>query len=131
MCSKVRFRRLADVCIDDDDQQPHISSACAFVFSRITDKTARGLIHGGTSNVLGAATAAAAASSDQPLTRDMATVAMILTGTAGAVLMSIPPVRSAILSVALGSSVATSPVPFSAAEARRWQRDPDKSYREY
>ena len=57
--------------------------------------------------------------------RDVSTVAMIVTGTAGTLLINIPPVRSALLSIALGSSVATATVPLSAAENRRWQRRAD------
>lgn len=88
---------------------------------------ARGLVQGGTSYVLGAAAASehsnglavdTAATEAAALTRDASTVAMVLTGTAGAVLMNIPPVRSALLSIALGSSVAGEAVPFSAAESK-------------
>lgn len=57
--------------------------------------------------------------------RDVSTVAMILTGAAGVALMNVPPVRSALLSIALGSSVATAPVPLSAAESIRWRRRAD------
>lgn len=95
------------------------------------------LIQGGTSNVLGVAAAAATAAPGHPdglvatgtgataSARDVSTVAMIITGTAGIVLMNIPLVRSALLSIALGSSVATAPVPLSAAETSRWHRRAD------
>lgn len=116
-----------------------LSPCTFFVFFSVTDKMVQGLIQGGTSNMLGvAAAAAAAAASGHPdglivtaamgttaSARDVSTVAMILTGTAGVALMNIPPVRSALLSIALGSSVATTPVPLSATEGITWRRRAD------
>lgn len=76
----------------------------------------RELVQGGPVNVLGMA-----AISDQDKlrngfdadtsTRDVSTAAMILTGVAGAALVNIPPVRSVLLSIALGKGTAAAAVP--------------------
>lgn len=81
----------------------------------------RGCVQGGPLNVLGMA----AASEQDKLRhgrvldtttgassiRDVSTATMILTGVAGAVLVNVPPVRSALLSIALGPSTAGAAVP--------------------
>ncbi|CAM9627823.1 unnamed protein product [Ectocarpus fasciculatus] len=88
------------------------------------DPVVRALIQGGTSSVLGIeATSepqesirkgpANSTAGVSPSLRDVSTVAMILTGAAGTVLVNIPWVRSALLSIALGSTVAGAEVPVS------------------
>ncbi|CAN0563468.1 unnamed protein product, partial [Ectocarpus sp. 12 AP-2014] len=81
------------------------------------DPVVRSIIQGGTSSVLGIeATSeprevhrtrpANSTAGVPPSAGDVSTVAMVLTGAAGTVLINIPWVRSALLSIALGSTVA-------------------------
>ncbi|CBJ33912.1 hypothetical protein Esi_0696_0003 [Ectocarpus siliculosus] len=88
------------------------------------DPVVRALIQGGTSSVFGIeATSeswevhrkipANSFAGVSPSARDVSTVAMILTGAAGTVLVNIPWVRSALLSIALGSTVGAAEVPLS------------------
>lgn len=83
----------------------------------------RGLVQGGPLNVLGMAAiseqeeirrngcAIDTAATEASLTRDASTAAMVLTGAAVAVLVSISPVRWVLVSIALGTSVAGTAVP--------------------
>eukprot|EP00752_Nemacystus_decipiens_P014562 g12969.t1 len=80
----------------------------------IKDRVVRALVQGGPLHVLGMAAVSEkdtqhnehviTSATEASVTRDLSTASMILTGVAGAVLVSIPPVRSALLSVALGRS---------------------------
>ncbi|CAN0422747.1 unnamed protein product [Ectocarpus sp. 12 AP-2014] len=81
------------------------------------DPVVRAIIQGGTSSVFGieAVSEPQEVNRKRPANsttgvstsaRDVSTVAMVLTGAAGTVLVNIPWVRSALLSIALGSTVA-------------------------
>lgn len=96
--------------------KPQIVSLCAadsavpppsqrLSFGRVKNPAARGLAQGGSAHGLGTA-----AMVDEPTAFAFSAVAMALTATASTVLVSIPPVRAALLSIALGAS-ATLPSP--------------------
>lgn len=70
-------------------------SPCA----RVTDPAARGLAQGGSAHGLGTA-----AMVNEPTAFAFSAVAMALTATASTVLVSIPPIRSALLSIVLGAA---------------------------
>lgn len=70
-----------------------------FTCGRVEDPAARGLSQGGSAHGLGTA-----AMVDEPTAFAFSAVAMALTATASTVLVSIPSVRAALLSVALGAS---------------------------
>lgn len=91
---------------------------------RAKDPVVRALIQGGTSSVLGIEATSEPQESNRkgpanstagvsPSLRDVSTIAMIPTGAAGTVLVNIPWVRSALLSIALGSTVVGAEVPVS------------------
>ncbi|CAN0354538.1 unnamed protein product [Ectocarpus sp. 6 AP-2014] len=86
------------------------------------DPVVRAIIQGGTSSVLGIEAVsepqdvhrkrpANSTTRVSPSARDVSTVAMVLTGAAGTVLVNIPWLRSALLSIALGSTVAGAEMP--------------------
>ncbi|CBJ33812.1 conserved unknown protein [Ectocarpus siliculosus] len=86
------------------------------------DPVVRAIIQGGTSSVFGIEAVseprdvhrkrpANSTTRVSPSARDVSTVAMVLTGAAGTVLVNIPWVRSALLSIALGSTVAGAEMP--------------------
>ncbi|CAM9964265.1 unnamed protein product [Ectocarpus sp. 6 AP-2014] len=86
------------------------------------DPVVRAIIQGGTSSVLGIEAVsepqdvhrkrpANSTTRVSPSARDVSTVAMVLTGAAGTVLVNIPWLRSALLSTALGSTVAGAEMP--------------------
>ncbi|CAN0431223.1 unnamed protein product [Ectocarpus sp. 8 AP-2014] len=89
------------------------------------DPVVRAIIQGGTSSVLGIEATSEAwevkrkrpanfTARVSPSARDVSTVAMVLTGAAGTVLVNIPWVRSTLLSmIALGSTVAGAEMPLS------------------
>ncbi|CAM9696479.1 unnamed protein product [Ectocarpus sp. 4 AP-2014] len=88
------------------------------------DPVVRAIIQGGTSSVFGIEAVSEArdvhrkrpansTSGVSPSACDVSTVAMVLTGAAGTVLVNIPWVRSALLSIALGSTVVGAEMPLS------------------
>lgn len=89
--------------------------------SSVKDRLIRGLVQGGPSNVLGVVATSEQEShqnasandttTEASSTRDLPKAAMMLTGVAGAVLANIPPVRSALLAIALGKTAGRATVP--------------------
>lgn len=77
----------------------YLTTAFALFTYRVTNPAARGLAQGGSAHGLGTA-----AIVDETTSFAFSAVAMALTATASTVLVSIPAVRTALLTVALGSS---------------------------
>lgn len=87
----------------------------------LKDGVVRALVQGGPLGVLGTAAISeqelhrngcvVETATEASVIRDASTASMILTGVAGAVLINIPPVRSALLSLALGTGTVGAAVP--------------------